>query len=199
MNTCGRRPETTLRWHWMLHRMSSNLQKLSLRLRLLTSNSSLNFFSSTVQCQYSLACVVFRLSKLGHIAVAQALLFSLWWLFDCEIDDRSCFIMLLPGNCVTLDSFYDFLVHARYRMCICAIYIHAYMYVYIYMYACLYIYIYIYVCIYMYMHICMDVYVCVCVCVCVCVYVYMYMYVYIHIYISLYRMYVQFVSCSIGE
>ena len=75
--------------------------------------------------------------------------------------------------------------------------VYAYMYVYIHMYACTYMYM--YVCIYMYMRICMDVYICVCVCVCVCVYIYMYMYVCICICISLYRMYVQFVSFSIGE
>jgi len=41
--------------------------------------------------------------------------------------------------------------------------------------------------------------ICVRVCVCGCVCIYMCMYVCIYIYISLYRMYVQFVSSSIGE
>ena len=65
------------------------------------------------------------------------------------------------------------------------------------MYAC--IYIYMYVCMYMYMCICMDVYICVRVCAFVCVYICMYMYVCIYIYVSLFHVYVQFVSFSIGE
>ena len=49
------------------------------------------------------------------------------------------------------------------------------------------------------MRMCMNVYICVCVCACVCVYIYMYMYVCICIYISLYHVYVQFVSFSMGN
>jgi len=72
-------------------------------------------------------------------------------------------------------------------------------YIYTCVYAYVYVYIYVYVCIYVYMHICVDVYMCVCVCICVYICICMYMYVYIYMYMSLYRMYVQFISFSIGE
>ena len=90
------------------------------------------------------------------------------------------------------------LLHARYRMCICANYINMHMYVCVDVYVCKHIYL--YVCmslhVYAYEHGC--IYMCMRMCMCMCV-LYMYMYVCIYTYVSLYHVYVQFVSFSIGE
>ena len=77
------------------------------------------------------------------------------------------------------------------HMCIC-------IRICIYIWVCMYICIYVCMCIRIYAYICGCVYVCICMYMCIYMYVWMYMYVYIYMYMALYRMYVQFVSFSIG-